>query len=77
MEYFHRHFERISKTTARYIKRNKRSKNANIIMLSDMKQNVHKQVELATIEQAKISTKDLWKPNHDGNSSRKETRRHF
>ena len=46
-------------------------------MLSDMKQNVHKQIELATIEQAKISTKDLWKPNHDGNSSGKETRRHF
>ena len=66
-----------AKTTARYIERNKRSQNANIIMLSDMKQNVHKQIELATIEQTKISTKDLWKPNHDGNPSRKETKRNF
>ena len=42
-----------------------------------MKQNVHKQIELATIEQTKISTKDLWKPNHDGNPSGKETKRNF
>ena len=66
-----------AKTTARYIERNKRSQNANIIMLSDMKQNVHKQIELATIEQTKISTKDLWKLNHDGNPSGKETKRNF
>ena len=66
-----------AKTTARYIERNKRSQNANVIMLSDMKQNVHKQIELATIEQTKISTKDLWKPNHDGNPSGKETKRNF
>ena len=66
-----------AKTTARYIERNKISQNANIIMLSDMKQNVHKQIELATIEQTKISTKDLWKPNHDGNPSGKETKRNF
>ena len=57
-----------AKTNAGYIERSKRSDNADIITLSDMQRNTQKQIESAT-------TKDLWKRNHDGNSSRKETRR--
>ena len=40
-----------AKTTARYIERNKRFENVNIIMLSDMQRNVQKQMELATNEE--------------------------
>ena len=46
-----------AKTTARYIKRNKRFENVNIIMLSDMQRNVQKQYESATIEETKFRLK--------------------